>query len=181
VLDALGVQGARIRFLDKQDDAHWAEQLRWRRPDLVIYQFGANESGDGFAYPMDEYNETMTAVLRQGKQALPGSSCLVLAAMDRASKKGDLLRSMRIIPMIVKEQRAAAKAVGCAFFDTFQAMGGNGGMPNWVRRGLGQADLTHPTGVGSEILARWIYRALMKSYNDYLSRRTTEPERASER
>src|SRR5690606_3300171 len=41
VLDALGVQGARIRFLDKQDDAHYAEELKWRNPQLVIYQFGA--------------------------------------------------------------------------------------------------------------------------------------------
>lgn len=168
VLDALGVQGARIRFLDKQDDEHWAEQLEWRAPNLVIYQFGANESGDGFAYPMDEYNKTMTAVLEQGRRAVPEAGCLVLSAMDRASKKGDLLRSMRIIPMIVKEQRAAAHAVGCAFFDIFDAMKQGGGMPAWVRRGLGQADLTHPTGVGSEVLARWIYRALMKGYNQFL-------------
>ncbi|HEY6724922.1 MAG TPA: hypothetical protein VI197_12880 [Polyangiaceae bacterium] len=167
VLDALGVQGARIRFLDKQDDAHWAEQLAWRKPDLIVYQFGANESGDGFAYPMSEYYKTMVAVLEQGRRALPESSCLVLGAMDRASKKDDTLLSMRVIPMIVTEQRKAAKTVGCAFFDTFEAMKGLGGMPGWVRRGLGQADLTHPTGVGSEIIARWIYRALMTAYNQY--------------
>ena len=167
VLDALGVQGARIRFLDKQDDAHWAEQLAWRKPDLLVYQFGANESGDGFAYPMSEYYKTMLAVLEQGRRALPQSSCLVLGAMDRASKKDDTLQSMRVIPMIVTEQRKAAKTAGCAFFDTFEAMKGHGGMPGWVRRGLGQADLTHPTGVGSEILARWIYRALMTAYNQY--------------
>lgn len=170
VLDALGVQGARIRFLDKQDDAHWAEQLAWRKPDLLVYQFGANESGDGFAYPMSEYYKTMVAVLEQGQKALPNSSCLILGAMDRASKKDDALVSMRVIPMLVAEQRKAARTVGCAFFDTYQAMKGQGGMPGWVRRGLGQADLTHPTGVGSEVLARWIYRALMSSYNDYLKR-----------
>jgi len=167
VLDALGVQGARIRFLDKQDDAHWAEQLGWRAPNLLVYQFGANESGDGFAYSMSDYYKTMVSVLEQGRRALPKSSCLVLGAMDRASKKDDTLTSMRVIPMIVAEQRKAANSVGCAFFDTFEAMKGLGGMPGWVRRGLGQADLTHPTGVGSEILARWIYRALMTSYNQY--------------
>jgi lysophospholipase L1-like esterase len=175
VLDALGVQGARIRFLDKQNDEHWAEQLTARKPNLVIYQFGANESGDGYAYPMDEYNETMTAVLEQGRRAVPEASCLVLSAMDRASKKGELLRSMRIIPMIVKEQRAAALATGCAFFNIFEAMKESGGMPGWVRRGLGQADLTHPTGVGSEILARWIYRALMKDYNAFLKAPEKQP------
>ncbi len=71
VLDALGVQGARIRFLDKQDDAHWAEQLSWRKPDLLIYEFGANESGDGFLYSMADYHRTMKEVIAQGQRALP--------------------------------------------------------------------------------------------------------------
>jgi lysophospholipase L1-like esterase len=170
VLDAIGVQGARIRFLDQQDDAHWAEQLRGRKPDVLIYQFGANESGDGFAYPMDEYNKTMTAVLRQGRDAVPEAGCLVIGAMDRAQKRGDALVTMEVIPAIVKEQRAAAAAVGCAFFDTYQAMGGLGSMASWARRGLGQADFTHPSGLGAEIIAAWLHRALIGGYKDWSSR-----------
>ena len=167
VYDAIGVQGARIRFLDKQDDAHWAEQLRWRDPDLLIYQFGANESGDGFAYPMDEYYETMKAVLQQGKRAVPDAGCLVIGAMDRAEKKGTAMRTMPVIPAIVKEQRKAAADTGCAFWNTYEAMGGPGSMAAWVQRGLGQADLTHPTGSGSEVLASWIFSALMQGFTDY--------------
>jgi hypothetical protein len=165
VLDALGVQGARIRFLDKQDDAHWAEQLAWRKPDLLIYEFGANESGDGFLYSMADYHRTMKDVLVQGQRALPGSSCLVIGAMDRAAKVGDEIVSMRVIPAIVAEQRSTAAEVGCAFFDTYAAMGGAHSMPTWVRRGLGQADLTHPTAIGSEVIGNWIFRALMQRYN----------------
>jgi len=169
VVDALGVQGARIRFLDKQDDAHWADQLGWRKPDLLIYQFGANESGDGFLYSMADYHRTMKEVIAQGQRALPESSCLVIGAMDRATKVGDDIVSMRVIPSIVEEQRRAAAELGCAFFDTYAAMGGARSMPTWVRRGLGQADLTHPTSIGSEVIGNWIYRALMKSYNAQLA------------
>nr|HMR04986.1 hypothetical protein [Polyangiaceae bacterium] len=170
VLDAIGIQGARIRFLDKQDDAHYAEQLKWRKPNLLIYQFGANESGDGFAYPMDEYQRTMQDVLRQGKQAVPEAGCLIIGAMDRAEKKGTALSTMPVIIAIVKEQRIAAEATGCAFFDTFKAMGGSGSMAAWVQRGLGQADLTHPTGSGSEVLASWIFRALMQEYTAWTAK-----------
>ncbi len=170
VLDALGVQGARIRFLDKQDDAHWAEQLSWRKPNLLIYEFGANESGDGFLYPMVDYHRTMKDVLVQGQRALPGSSCLVIGAMDRAAKVGDEVVSMRVISAIVEEQRKAAAEVGCAFFDTYAAMGGPRSMPTWVRRGLGQADMTHPTAIGSEVIGNWIFRALMQGYNASLTR-----------
>ena len=169
VVDALGVQGARIRFLDKQDDAHWADQLGWRKPDLLIYEFGANESGDGFLYPMVDYHRTMKEVIAQGQRALPASSCLVIGAMDRAAKVGDEIVSMRVIPSIVDEQRRAAAELGCAFFDTYAAMGGAHSMPTWVRRGLGQADLTHPTAIGSEVIGNWVYRALMKSYNAHLA------------
>lgn len=163
VLDAIGIQGARIRFLDKQDDAHYAEQLKWRDPALVIYQFGANESADGYAYSMADYYTTMRAVIEQQKNAIPKSSCLVLGAMDRASQTGSTLKSLSIIPLIVEQQRKVAADLGCAFFDTFKAMGGTGSMPNWVRRGLGQSDLTHPSAVGAEILGTWIYRALMQA------------------
>jgi lysophospholipase L1-like esterase len=167
VLDAIGIQGARVRFLDKQDDAHWAEQLQSRKANLLIYEFGANESGDGFAYPMVDYNRTLKEVLRQGKKALPNAGCLIIGAMDRAEKKGTSMSTMAIIPALVKEQKQAAAEVGCAFFDTYEAMGGAGSMAAWVGRGLGQADLTHPSGVGSEVIGNWIYRALVQGYEEY--------------
>ncbi len=175
VLDALGVQGARIRFLDKQDDDHFAAELEWRNPNLVVYQFGANESGDGYAYPMDEYLRTMKAVIEQGQRALPESSCLIIGAMDRARHRDGVTSSMKIIQLIVAEQEKAARQLGCAYFDTYEAMGGWGSMPSWVRRGLGQADMTHPTGVGAIRIGNWIYSALMKRYDEYLKARSAAP------
>lgn len=167
VLDAIGIQGARIRFLDKQDDAHWAGQLRARHPNLLAFQFGANESGDGFAYPMPEYHETMAAVLRQAMAAVPDAGCLVVGAMDQAKKEGSAVITRPIIPHLVREQELVAKEVGCAFYNTYEAMGGLGSMAIWVRRGLGQADMTHPSGWGAQVLGNWLYGALMHGYATY--------------
>jgi hypothetical protein len=178
VLDAIGIQGARIRFLDKQDDAHWAEQLKLRGSHLLVYQFGANESSDGFAYPMDDYLATMKAVLAQGRRALPDAGCLVIAAMDRAHKPDTELVSLPVMPKLVERQRRAAAEEGCAFFDTYRAMGGSGSMARWVRRGLGQADWTHPSGVGSEVIGTWIFRALMHGFNTFVASATAEPASA---
>lgn len=168
VLDAIGIQGARIRFLDKQEDAHWAEQLAWRNPNLLVFQFGANESGDGFAYSMPDYHATMKEVLLQAMRAVPGASCLIVAAMDRARNSEWGLITVPIIPHIVEQQRKTALDVGCAFWNAFEAMGGKGSMARWVRRGLGQADLTHPTSVGADIIGNWIYQAIIKDYQKYL-------------
>jgi lysophospholipase L1-like esterase len=167
VLDALGVQGARIRFMDKQDDQHWADQLKLRSPNLLVYEFGANESTDGFLYSMADYHRTMREVIEQGKRALPASSCLVIGTMDRAAKVGDEIVSLRVMPDLLANQKQAALDAGCAFFDTWTAMGGAHSMPRWVKKGLGQADLTHPTAVGAEIIGTWIYRALMQRYQSY--------------
>jgi hypothetical protein len=169
VLDAIGIQGARVRFLDKEDDAHWAAELKSRDPALLIYEFGANESADGLMYPMVDYHRTMAEVLVQGKNAVPKASCLVIGVMDRATKQGDELKSLRIIPRLLAEQRAVAAEVGCAFFDTYRAMGGDGAMPSWVKRGLGQADLTHPSSIGADMIGTWIFRALMQRYGEFLS------------
>jgi lysophospholipase L1-like esterase len=173
VLDAIGIQGARIRFLDKQDDAHFAAQLAERAPNLIVYQFGANESADGFLYSMEDYHRTMKAVLEQAQRAVPNASCLVIGAMDRAAKRGDELVSIRVLPHLIAEQRKVASEVGCAFFDTFTAMGGAGSMATWVKRGLGQADLTHPTGVGAELIGTWIFRALLQSYGEFVAAPST--------
>ena len=50
----------------RSTSAHFAESLAWRHPNLVVYQFGANESGDGFAYPMPEYHRTDEGPHREG-------------------------------------------------------------------------------------------------------------------
>jgi lysophospholipase L1-like esterase len=178
VLDALGTQGARVRFLDKQVDAHWAEQLRSRASDLVIYQFGANESGDGFAYSMADFHRTMKEVVVQQQRALPESSCLVIGAMDRAAKQGEAIVSVRVIPALVEEQKRVAEAVGCAFFDTYRAMGGKGSMPLWVKRGLAQADLTHPSGAGAERIGHWLFGAMLRDFAAWQAReRDGAPQR----
>ncbi len=170
VLDSIGIQGARLRFLDQSNDAHYAQALQMRNPHLIVFEFGLNESADGFAYPMDRYRETSLAVMKEIRKALPKTACLVVAPNDVARKEGAGIVSARIMPELVKAQREVALEVGCAFFDTHEAMGGPGSMPTWVRRGLGQPDLTHPTTLGADVIGTWIYRALMDAYEPYRAR-----------
>jgi len=170
VLDAIGIQGCRIRFLDKSDDAHFAEQLKERNPALTIFQYGMNESEDGELFPLDQYASTMKDVLKQVRTALPNSSCLLVGPMDRADKKGNGYSSRPVVPKLAAIQRRVAEEVGCAYWDTLSAMGGLGSMGIWVQRGLGGADLAHPSSTGADVLGRWIYLALMEGYANYRSR-----------
>jgi lysophospholipase L1-like esterase len=171
VLDAIGIQGCRIRFLDQNDDAHFAEQLKLRDPQLTVFEYGMNESEDGELYPLDQYEATMKAVLVQVKAALPKAACLLVGPLDRAEKKGDGFRSRPVIPKLAAIQRKVAGEVGCGYFDTLGAMGGFGSMAIWYQRGLGGADLAHPSSAGAEVLGTWVYQALMEGYEAYKARR----------
>lgn len=167
VVDAIGIIGCRLRFLDKIDDAHWAEELQRRGPDLIAFTYGANESSDSFAYPMDQYEATARAVLKQARDALPRSSCLLIGPMDAADKKGETFTSRPVIPVINGIQKKLAAELGCGFFDTWQAMGGHGSMGVWIQRGLGGADLVHPTGDGAELIGGWVHDALLEGFARY--------------
>jgi lysophospholipase L1-like esterase len=167
VLDAIGIQGCRIRFLDQSDDAHWAEQLRARDPQLTVFEYGMNESEDGELFPLDQYESTMKAVLVQVKAALPKAACLLVGPLDRAEKKGDGFRSRPVVPKLSAIQKKVAAEVGCGFWDTLDAMGGYGAMITWYQRGLGGADLAHPSSAGAEVLGNWVYLALMDGYEAY--------------
>jgi lysophospholipase L1-like esterase len=173
VLDAIGIQGCRIRFLDQSDDAHFAEQLRLRDPALTVFEYGMNESEDGELYPLDQYEATMKAVLAQVKAALPRSSCLLVGPLDRVDKRGDTFHSRPVIPKLAAIQRKVAGEVGCAYWDTFNAMGGAGSMGTWFQRGLGGADFAHPSSAGAEVLGNWVYLALMEAYEAHRDRPAT--------
>lgn len=165
VWDALGVNGGRARILDVNDDGHWAESLRARGPALVILQYGTNESEDT-GYPQEQYEATLEAVLRQVKNAVPASSCLVIGAMDRAGHGAGGMDTRPIIPKLVDSQRKIAFKVGCAFWDTYLSMGGQGAMGRWSKASpkLGGGDLTHPTMAGATLLGDLLYAALMQGY-----------------
>lgn len=173
VYDSLGINGARARLFTRYDAEHWHEQIRLRRPDLLVLHFGTNESQNprlGAARYREELSHTVGLL----RQALPGVSCLLVAPMDRAERtpSGDLV-TRPVIRRIVRVQREVAYAQGCAFWNTWLAMGGEGSMGRWMRMRppLGGGDLTHPTRRGAERLGAMLFAALMDGYRRHRAAR----------
>jgi hypothetical protein len=166
-LSAAGITGARARFLDKQDDAHWAEALKAAKPDLFVLAFGSNEVTDGQLYPMDKFKETLELVMDQVERALPDSSYMLVGPPDMASKNASQGHSRVMVHYIVKNQKELAKKRGWAYWDQYRAMGGTGSMWAWMKSGLGAPDLFHPTGIGGNLLGTWEYLALMEAFEKY--------------
>ena len=51
-----------------------------------------------------------------------------------------------------------------------EAMGGEGSMATWVKKGLAGSDLTHPSPAGGEIIGDLLYKALTGGFEAYEQR-----------
>jgi lysophospholipase L1-like esterase len=171
VYDSLGANGASIHGLSLVEEGPWVQDLGLRRPDLVILQYGTNESSYAGTYSAS-YRKDYREILRRVRRAVPGVSILVMAPMDRGERNelGEIVTAPGI-PRIVEVQRAIAREEGCAFFDTFQAMGGEGTMARWYEREhpLVSGDLTHPSRAGSDIVARALVDAVEEAFHAWVA------------
>jgi lysophospholipase L1-like esterase len=167
VYDSLGSVGASIHWMTLPNLDEWMESLRLRHPHLVILGLGTNESGYGFL-PAEQYEADYRKVIEAIRGALPDVSILIMAPMDRGTRgaNGEIV-TMPAIPKLVEAQRRVALANHCAFFNTYQAMGGDGTMGRWYhgRPRLVGGDFTHPTGTGANRVGGWLVDALMEGFN----------------
>lgn len=174
VYDSLGINGGYAGLLVRvMNEQHWAEQLQHRKPDLVILNYGTNESQYASDQQMERYEKDLTEAVRRIRSALPQTSILIVSPMDRGKHaSGGRVITLETIPGVVDMQHRVARATGCAFFNLFEAMGGAGTMARWHagKKHLVGGDLTHPTADGGETVGALIYGALVDGYAKYRAR-----------
>ena len=165
VYDALGSHAAMASHWQRQDAAHWKDQLALREASLVILEYGTNES-DLQRFDRDEYERAFGGLIDELRDAAPSASILVAAPLDRAEQRDGRLVTRRVMLDLVAIQRRVALSHGAAFWNTFEAMGGEGSMVRWYRARpqLGGPDLTHPTPRGAQVLGDMLSGALIQAY-----------------
>jgi lysophospholipase L1-like esterase len=177
IYNSLGVNGGQIQMvLRYYERRQWTEQLQHQKPDLVILNYGTNESG--FASYIDAaYGKELREVIARVKAALPGTPVLIMSPMDRGERRNDgTIGTIATLPRLVAIQRQAAAETGCAFFNTFEAMGGEGTMGRWyaMQPRLISADFMHPLPQGARKVGVLLDDALLAGYEQYEAARKTE-------
>lgn len=150
VLDTLGINGARYATALAWDEVSWAREVKRRPPELFIFEYGGNEAGDGIIKP-EKYRAEAIELMARAKRIVPEASCLVIGPSDRVDAE------QRIPPVVAVLESAAAEA-GCAFWNTYQIMGGKGSLRLWRDTDRAADDGVHlkPKGyaeVGALLLA----------------------------
>ncbi len=181
VVDALGINGARLTTMLTWSERHMKEQLRHRAPDLVVFAYGTNEAGDDT--DSATYEAQLVTALGRIARAAPAASCLLVGPPDRASlvsagagasdvgspdgSAGDRRwESMARISEIIASQKRVAAAAGCGFYDQLAAMGGAGSIARWADEvpPRAQHDHVHLTRAGYAELGHAFATELLTAY-----------------
>ena len=169
VVDNLGVISVNVKSFAANDTAHWSAELGHRSADLVMIMIGANEAE--WLGPKDQdtkdYQGRYEKVLEPIRKARPDAACLVVSPTDQAEAKDDGYVSRPVMPVLVNAQRKAAHAAGCAFYSTYDWMGGRGSAAKWFKKGLVSSDFQHLSKKGANKMADAVFDALMTGYQRY--------------
>ncbi len=169
VVDNLGIVSASVQNFGQRDTAHFASELGHRGADLVMIMLGANEAmwlspGD---HDTKQYQARYEKLLDPVRKGRPDGACLVVSPTDTAEAKDGSYRSRPVIPVLVEAQRKAARAKGCAFYSTYDWMGGRGAAVRWLRSGLIGGDGVHLSVKGANKVADGMYDALTSGFQRY--------------
>lgn len=170
VYSSLGLNGANTTTLSRyMDAAHWSQQLRAADPQLVVINYGTNESVYGSF--VTKYLETeLRRLIERVRDAVPNSAILIMSPMDRGvrGESGEIV-TPETIPDIVRIQQKVAADMKVAFFNTYEAMGGAGTMAKWFKRNprLVGADYIHPMPAGAKLVGDLLFEGLDEQYQRY--------------
>jgi lysophospholipase L1-like esterase len=164
VVDNLGIVNATAKqWATNNMPEHWQKQLARRESDLVVIMLGTNEAewlapdGAGMAEHEKLFNQLLSTV----RAANPKGSCLVISPLDQIDWR-ETNQPRTSIPAMVAAQKRAAIAQGCAFWNTYEWMGGKGASRTWLQQGLVVKDFQHPTDAGAARIAAALLAGLTR-------------------
>ncbi|WP_396176206.1 GDSL-type esterase/lipase family protein, partial [Flavobacterium sp.] len=137
--------------------------------DLIILHFGTNVLNYG-TYSYDWYEKRMTRVVNHIKECFPGVTILVVSTADKSTKYDlEMQTDSAVVPLTLAQRKYAVQS-NSAYFNLFQAMGGEGSMVKWVDEEvppLANKDYTHFNYKGSQKVASLLHDQIQKGYEQY--------------
>ncbi len=174
-LDNIPLRGSSGTDFTKVNQKFYKKMFNNLNIKLIIMHFGVNivpSNRKNYNF----YQEQLYKQLKYLKSLDDELSIIVMGVSDMSRKVESHYESYPNIEKIRDAQKKAAFKAGCAFWDTYEAMGGKNSMPSWVFSDppLARKDFTHFTYKGSVVIAKMFYKALINDYNNYLQNKTEE-------
>lgn len=160
-----GCSGSNLAYL--HDDM--ISKFHHVRPyDLVILMYGLNvATSRGADY--GNYKRSMGNAINKLKANMPGTGFLVVSVGDREERIDGNFRTMRGVKNLIRYQQAIAADCGVAFWNLYEAMGGEGSIVKMVNSKPAEANLdyTHINFRGGRHLAKIFFETLQYGKERY--------------
>ena len=176
VLDNLSLRGSSGLSIRTIPEATLRAFGEVRPYDLIILQYGLNVATD-YGRDYSRYVEGMHTVISRLKAAFPTASILLIGVGDRDYRDEDgRVRTMPGIRHLAAWQQRLAADSGIAFWNLFEAMGGEGGMARLAEAvpPMANRDYAHINFLGGKHLADLLFEALMHGKEQSDKRRAYE-------
>ena len=163
----VGISSGSIRQFNAE---HLAEQTRTRRPDLVVLMLGGSDAGNGGILSGEGkvYREGFMKAVGVLRQGAPQAACLIMSPLDQGTLGDDgRIYSKRTMSRMVALQRQASHEMGCAFWSSWDFMGGQNAFARWLEQGLAWTDLMHLTEKGLNRVGQGLSDALLQGYEQH--------------
>jgi lysophospholipase L1-like esterase len=129
---------------------------------LIILNFGLNIlSPEHTSYSW--YETKMEKVISMLKDAFPQTAFLLVTVGDKGIKKGSRFLTDPMVSVLIRSQQALAERAGIAYWNLFEAMGGENSIVRWTesKPALALKDYCHLTTYGGEIVAQLLAESLL--------------------
>lgn len=168
-VDNLAMRGNSGIALSRIQSSVMRDFYRLRPYQLVILQFGLNVVSENDSTDYIGYVQSMTRVVSKFKEAFKGCSILIVSVSDRSNNQGGTFKTIPGILAMRQAQRLIAKRSGVAFWDLFEAMGGENSMPKFVnaKPSMAGKDYTHLNFRGGKYVAKRLADALLNEKEKY--------------
>ena len=129
--------------------------------DFIVLEFGINAMSAGQT-DYTSYGKLMAKVVEHIRNCYPNAVIMLMGIGDRGQKQGAEVRSMPSAVHMVDAQRQVARATGILFWDTREAMGGDGAIVSWAGASPPRAnkDYIHLNHHGGAVLATEFVKSL---------------------
>lgn len=167
VLDNFSMRGSSGVPLATVPQRHLRQLSRLRPYDLIVLQFGLNVASKS-QLKYGGYVHQMKRVVKHFKEAFPEAGILVVSIGDREDKMDGELQTMPGVKALVKYQQLLAAEEGVAFWNLYEAMGGEGAMVRMANAKPAEAgkDYTHINRRGGRRIAGIFYKTLLFGYKE---------------
>lgn len=160
-LDNVAMRGASGTEFVRMDRSHFRSMASRLKPSVFIFQYG----GNSLPYLKDstgveQYVRYVKANLNWVRRSAPEAVSIFVGPSDMSYPAEGSFRTYPLLPYLDSCLQKACLESGVAYWSMYEAMGGNGAMPQWVEQGLAQQDYTHFTSKGSAIISELLFTAI---------------------